>query len=280
MNDKYLSEIDQLISVGNTVLGTKVVRETPGRTLTSEDLMGNTYTQRVIPAIKSEFVDNGKYISWITDILAYLQNHFQSSAAEYIKSIKSENEKRGYTNYNHAKVVMEIIVGLRAKVKEGIIQPDSLVKHNENTYDLYVLLDKFTSVVRQLRTRHENRETLLVEDEYDVQDLLHALLRLYFDDIRHEEWTPSFAGASARMDFLLKNEQLVIETKMARKTLTDRKLGAELIEDIAHYKTHSDCKKLLCFVYDPSGILSNPIGIMNDLNSQNEGFAEVIIRPL
>ena len=43
--------------------------------------------------------------------------------------------------------------------------------------------------------------------------LLHALLLLYFDDIRAEEWTPSYAGKSARMDFLLKNEGVVIEVK-------------------------------------------------------------------
>jgi hypothetical protein len=65
---------------------------------------------------------------------------------------------------------------------------------------------RFHSVVRQLRSRHDGRTALVVEDEYDVQDLLHALLRLHFDDIRPEEWTPSYGGKSTRMDFLLKKE--------------------------------------------------------------------------
>jgi hypothetical protein len=63
--------------------------------------------------------------------------------------------------------------------------------------------DRFHSIARQLAQRREDRTTLEIEDEYDVQDLLHALLRLYFDDIRPEEWTPSYGGASSRMDFLL-----------------------------------------------------------------------------
>jgi hypothetical protein len=68
----------------------------------------------------------------------------------------------------------------------------------------------FHRVAIQLRKRHGSRLTLDVRDEYDVQDLLHALLRLYFDDIRPEEWTPSYASGSSKMDFLLKKEQVVV----------------------------------------------------------------------
>jgi REase_DpnII-MboI len=52
-----------------------------------------------------------------------------------------------------------------------------------------------------------------MKDEYDVQDSLHALLKLHFDDVRREEWTPSYAGSQSRMDFLLKREKIVVETK-------------------------------------------------------------------
>ena len=37
-------------------------------------------------------------------------------------------------------------------------------------------------IARQLRERHDNRATLETEDEYDVQDLVHALLRWDFND--------------------------------------------------------------------------------------------------
>ena len=68
---------------------------------------------------------------------------------------------------------------------------------------LEYLIQRFHQVVRQLKHRHDDRETLVIRDEYDVQDLLHALLRTLFDDVRPEEHTPSYAGASSRMDFLL-----------------------------------------------------------------------------
>jgi hypothetical protein len=123
-----------------------------------------------------------------------------------------------------------------------------------------------------LRQRYDNRETLDVQNEYDVQDLMHALLRLSLDDVRPEEWTPSYAGRAARMDFLLKSEEAVIETKMGRKGLTHEELGNELIVDIARYKAHSSCTILYCFVYDPDDIIRNPRGIEGDLSRKHTCF--------
>lgn len=59
-----------------------------------------------------------------------------------------------------------------------------------------LIASRFHTVARQLRQRHSNRTTLTISDEYDVQDLFHALLRLFFDDIREEEWTPGYAGGT------------------------------------------------------------------------------------
>jgi hypothetical protein len=124
---------------------------------------------------------------------------------------------------------------------------------------------RFHRVARQLRHRHEDRPTLALGDEYDVQDPMHALLLLHFDDVRPEEWTPSYAGGSSRMDFLLKAEKIVLETKMTRKGLGAREVADQLIIDTARYKSHPDCKCLICLVYDPDERITNPAGIENDL---------------
>lgn len=76
-----------------------------------------------------------------------------------------------------------------------------------------LICSHFHIVTRQLRQRYNDRPTLVINDEYDVQDLFHTLLRLFFSDVRPEEWTPSYAGGSSRVDFLLKSEQVVIEVK-------------------------------------------------------------------
>jgi hypothetical protein len=143
------------------------------------------------------------------------------------------------------------------------------------------LCERFHFIARQLRAnRRGEREPLDIRDEYDVQYLFHALLQLHFNDVRPEEPTPSYAGSGTKMDFLLRPEQIVIETKMSREGLDARKLGNELIEDIAHYHAHPDCKTLICFVYDPMGLIANPRGVENDLNKlTEEPFVQVFIRP-
>ncbi|OAI57991.1 hypothetical protein AYO49_06220 [Verrucomicrobiaceae bacterium SCGC AG-212-N21] len=168
-------------------------------------------------------------------------------------------------------LVGQAIAELEAPVSGLIGDPLSAVE---------LICERFHTVCRQLRQRHASRPTIDVQDEYDVQNPLHSLLLLHFSDVRPEEWTPSYAGRSARMDFLLKQEEIVIETKCARRGLAAKEVGDQLIEDIARYGEHPGCSVLVCFVYDPSGAIANPRGIENDLRRLDKSLrVEVFIRP-
>jgi hypothetical protein len=161
--------------------------------------------------------------------------------------------------------------------KEMILSKKGVGNSINRITNIINVLNKFHLVVKQLRERHESRETLDVSDEYDVQDLLHSLLYIYCDDIRDEEWTPSYAGKCSRQDFLLKNEKIVIETKKTRKGLGAKELTDELIIDIDRYRAHPDCKTLICFVYDPEERIKNPRGIENDLTRENDKLKVIVI---
>ena len=142
------------------------------------------------------------------------------------------------------------------------------------------ICNRIALVIRQLRIRHNGRPAHDVEDEYDLQDLLHALLHLFFDDVRAEECTPSYAGKAARMDFLLKEESIVIEAKMTRKGLGAKEVGDQLIVDITRYKSHPSCKALYCLVYDPEHRVTNPRGLEADLSKKTDGLdVKVFIVP-
>jgi hypothetical protein len=131
-----------------------------------------------------------------------------------------------------------------------------------------------------LKARHDGRSTLEITDEYDVQDLFTAMLKLHFDDVRPEEWTPSYAGNSSRIDFLLKEFGLAIEVKMTRKNLDQKELTNQLAVDILRYQSHPDCKALLCFVYDPEGRCATPNALENDLTRKHGNLeVVVIVRP-
>ncbi len=143
--------------------------------------------------------------------------------------------------------------------------------------DVVRIFERFHDVARQLRQRHDNRSTLEVEDEYDVQDLLHGLLKLYFDDIRPEEWAPSYAGSASRIDFVLKSERIVVEVKKTRPGLTAKIVGEQLTLDAAKYQTHPDCGTLVCFVYDPEGKIANPRGLETDLAQLSTERLNVVV---
>lgn len=139
------------------------------------------------------------------------------------------------------------------------------------------LLERFHVFVKDLNRRQRNRSGFLVEDEYDVQDLVFALLRLGFANVKSEDSSPNIAGGGSRVDFLLPNEELVIEVKMARSSMTDRTLGSELILDLARYRSHPNCKKIVFFVYDPEGYIKNPIAFQDDLPKISEDIQVFVV---
>ena len=142
------------------------------------------------------------------------------------------------------------------------------------------VLINFDKAVRQLKRRYDGRSAIEIKDEYDVQDFLHALLRAYFDDVRAEEYTPSYAGKTSRIDFLLKQERAAVEVKFATAKLREKEIGDQLIIDIARYQAHTDCDALYCLVYDPDGNIHNPAGFCRDLSGQRDRIAvSVIVAP-
>ena len=142
------------------------------------------------------------------------------------------------------------------------------------------MLRKFPLMVMQLGNRYSSRPTIPVDDEYDVQDLIHSLLHLFFDNIKPEEYTPSYGGSSSRIDFLIEDNSIAIEIKKTRDKLGNKELTTELNDDIARYRKHPSCKTLFCFVYDPAYKIKNPIGMEKDLSGNRDGLeVKVIIVP-
>lgn len=208
------------------------------------------------------YVDNTQFQRWARLSLLFLQTN-------YPKHPQTRDFETLVKQSDHFSAECGEMAAILLAFDE--IQPTNVVEIDYRNV-LEQLFEKFHIVARQLLRRHDNRETIRINDEYDVQDLLESLFKLYFDDVRAEEWAPSYAGGSKRMDFLLKNEEIVVEVKMTRPGLEDKKIGEQLIIDIANYKKHPNCKNLYCFVYDPDGRIRNPRGLENDLSKETDGI--------
>jgi hypothetical protein len=143
---------------------------------------------------------------------------------------------------------------------------------------LAILIKGLRRAMHPLAHRRKGASALSFSTEYDVQDLLHALLRPWVADIRPEEFTPSYAGSSTRMDFLLPAHGLVLELKFVRDRAHAKSIGNELIIDIEHYRRHPDCHALWCVIYDPQTLLTNAEGLRKDLEGKRtmgDGIVDV-----
>ncbi len=139
---------------------------------------------------------------------------------------------------------------------------------------------RFHSVARQLRLRKDYRPTLEVEDDYDLQDLFCALLKVEFDEVATDEWIPPYTDGAPRTTFFVNKDQIAILTKKTRPGLTTKELVDQVTTDAAHYRAQDRCSTLFCFLYDPEGRIGSPKRLETTLTSVSEHCTvEVLVAP-
>jgi len=242
-------------------------------------------------AIFIEKQDGHRMREIATELVDFINDHIPNSKHHAAAILNYYNQGIrnwiGSSSYASVENIRGAVKSLKVRIertpslfeaKAGEIQINDSEQEKYNSIN--IIANRFHVVVMQLRQRYNSRSTIDVNDEYDVQDLFHALLKLYFNDVRPEEWNPSYAGGSSRCDFLLPEINTIIEIKKTRQSMSTKELGEQLIIDIAKYKNHPQCRRLICFVYDPEGRVNNPRGIEIDLSDcDNEINVRTIIVP-
>ena len=146
-----------------------------------------------------------------------------------------------------------------------------------DSVDLVVALgNRLVDAAGELMHRRGGKATIALSDEYDYQDILRSVLRLFFDDVRPEDVAPAVAGGTSRIDFILPDVGLAVELKVTRDSLDDRTIGEELIVDITRYRSHKDVRHLVCLVFDSTRVLRNPKGLESDLSQTSNGLAVTV----
>lgn len=139
---------------------------------------------------------------------------------------------------------------------------------------------RFHAVARQLRLRKDYRATLEVEDDYDLQDLLCALLKGEFEEVGTDEWTPPYAGGAPRTAFLLHGDRIAVVAKKTRSGLTPTELADQVTADSARFTGRDHCRTLFCFIYDPEGRIGSPKRLETDLTSVSDRYMiDVLVAP-
>ncbi len=166
---------------------------------------------------------------------------------------------------------------LALRIRDRTLAPKALMDDLEK---VLILCRRFPLLSDTLRRRYAGRSAFEVTDEYDVQDLLHGILRLHFDDVRPEEYTPSYAGKHSRVDFHLPRERMVVEAKMTRKGLAQKEVIDQLLIDVGRYSKMEHVDTLVCLVFDPERKCVNPKGIEADVeDSGGRLVVRVVVCP-
>lgn len=139
---------------------------------------------------------------------------------------------------------------------------------------------RFHSVARQLRLRKDYRPTLEVDDDHDLQDLLCALLKVEFDEVATDEWTPPYTGGAPRTTLLVNRDQIAIVAKKTGPGVTTKELADQVAADSAYYRAQGRCTTVFCFMYDPEGRIGSPKRLETTLTSVSEHCrVEVLVAP-
>jgi len=120
-----------------------------------------------------------------------------------------------------------------------------------------LVCSRFKGAARSLLARRAGKSAFEIKDEYDGQDLLHAMLRCYFKYPVRENPLAKIAGAaSTRADLCIDELGLIVEVKFAKGPRDQRRIEQEISEDLVFY-TAWEPLKYLFFVVINSADLEN-----------------------
>ena len=163
-----------------------------------------------------------------------------------------------------AVIYFSVKSSLLESLDPAVLSPDHVTR----------LLKNFESAMRRWQWSETKRWE--VTDEYDIQAILHLILRSVFDDLVYEEPTRKFGHTYSKIDFRIPSLKLLIEAKFVRKREEFKNIEKEIKIDSIDYLHSTDCKNLIVFIYDDSASVEEHEITIQSLK-KIEGIKDVII---
>jgi hypothetical protein len=282
----FARAVEDCIMKGNSDVGSRLVYWLAAKTLSP-----NT---PLLPKLNEEnrSVELASLLKWLSmqrELIGCFDPHQILEAEETILHGTSIGDF-AFENAAKATILLQSLESCISRRVQSCLNESAIVPvTNRDAGQLAIQLCRnFPRFARQLLKRREDmpgtkpkeklpRPTIKMDDEYDVQDAFHAILTLFFDDVRAEPWTPQYAANQNRIDFVLPDFDIAIELKHTRDKLTQRDVADQLIIDERYYRLHGNCKHLVCLVYDPNLKLKSPTALEKDLTRTDDDFKVTVV---
>lgn len=178
--------------------------------------------------------------------------------------------------------LQRVIMEINLKLLDYIHEKQKIISLSPYESPIMKIFNRFHRIAKQLEERYDKRPPLIINDEYDVQYLLFALLNLEFDSIQKEEYGPQFAGKRPRVDFFLRFESIAIEVKRIRDKNHAKSVHQEIIIDKEYYSKNKQITDLYFFIYDPNSFITERIDFIDHLTEnipKQFSTFKIIIKP-
>lgn len=248
--DKYWHCLIELKRVGAQKPDSSVIND-----MTFEQLK----TQILTPWLANKrFVANGLVVSNVSEIQSIKISHTTQSQA----IIAQQYNQRTYANGIADMVTDRTLLpfGQGTDFTHQLLFSQDVAPHDSSQVSLVLelckRLKKSASIITN-RTR-KDKVSYTINDEYDVQDLLHALIRGFIKYSVQEDPISKLAGVkSSRADISIEELGVLIEIKYVRSPDDQKKIVSDYSQDLLLYTRWPHLRTLIFLVYN-SDDLSDP----------------------
>lgn len=210
-------------------------------------------------------INEGRAIQDIQEI-DILKEHFEKWKTEVLEY--AHEYKMPIDEYKKALFVVDTPYGKEENIKQykdsiretlNLMNRDIVpVIHNdylENFFDNFgsFLINMFSGELHKKATLNKDiLSKITVENEYDLQHIMLASIKLLYPQAR-EEVCDDIGYGGVRYDIVIDEIDTVIELKCTRDSQTERDLLGELGED-AYFYNHSN---IIMYIYDKRCLIKN-----------------------
>ena len=209
------------------------------------------------------------YEGWKADVLRYaVTNHLdveQCRIMLHIVAVTFEPCEETIRKYHTC--IKRVVSFLQKEITDSYQKVNALETMIDN-FGLY-LQNMFCSLPENRSTlRKEVLEQIVINNEYDVQHIMYAVVKALYPSARREV-NQDIGYGTVRYDIIIEEIDTVIEIKCTRKDHSENKLLRELGEGAFFYK----CSKLIVYVYDKQRVIRdvNNFVLALERNRENSG---------
>ncbi len=213
-----------------------------------------------------------KYNDRVFDFYKRLKNNQQKYVFSLCFTYLREEFNKDIQNMQEDKLIYEYLTGKNISEKitvplnddnidifdlityKKILERDKIFNLDKTSIieNIVHMLNNFSNAIKKITfDRYNNKTGLLIEQEYDVQDILFSFFKFYFNDAVRENPLKKRGGSNSIIDICFPERKIYIEIKMLKRTNKNEKIIIEeLKKDMFDYD-QPEVENLIIFIYDP-----------------------------